>query len=304
MRHSIDELIAFVAVVELSSFSQAAEKLNITQPALSRRIAKIEEEVGEQLLVRSKKNIQPTQVGRRFYTVAKRLVVEFQSAAVELRNIHADDTGRVSMSINMTWCSMLMPTLVRRFRREFPNFTLNIYEGSSVSAVKKVYDGEVDLGVTHKPKRLFGVDFEPLLSEEFVVACHRDHPLAALDTIPTAELKRHVWMRLVRDELFSSLDWIEFDGASDFPKTLVNANHYATLLRLVDENLGVTVMPRMAVNQYQSENVVLRSFAEPFLRRTVGILVKQGRELSPAAEQLVRIVREAFAARDGAAGPA
>ncbi|QEW23514.1 CysJI operon transcriptional activator (plasmid) [Paracoccaceae bacterium] len=190
MRHSLDELTAFVAVVELNSFSDAARKLHITQPALSRRIAKIEGEVGEQMLVRSKNNIQPTATGRRFYAIAKRLVVEFQSAEAELKNIRADDSGRVSMSINMTWCSVVLPGLVEEFRRQSPKSTLNIHEGSSVSAVKKVYDGEVDFGITHKPKRLFGVDFDPLLSEEFVVACHRDHPLAQLDTVPSAELKR------------------------------------------------------------------------------------------------------------------
>jgi len=75
MRHSIEELTAFVAVVELRSFSAAAEKLHITQPALSRRIAKIEGEVGEALLLRRKKNIEPTTVGHRYYDVAKRLVI-------------------------------------------------------------------------------------------------------------------------------------------------------------------------------------------------------------------------------------
>jgi len=297
MRHSIDELTAFVAVVELNSFSVAAEKLCVTQPALSRRIAKIEADVGEQLLVRNRHNIQPTQIGRRFYTVAKRLVVEFQSADAEFRNIRTDDSGRVSISINMTWCSLMMPQLTGQFRAEFPNFTLNIHEGSGVQAVKKVYDGEVDIGVTHKPKRLFGVEFEALLSEEFVVASHRDHPLARMDKVPAAELKRHVWMRLLRDEVFSSLDWIEFDAAPNFPATLINANHYSTLLRLVDQNLGATVLPRMAISQFASDRIVLRGFAEPFLRRTGGILVKHGRTLSPAATYLAEIIRDSFAAR-------
>ncbi len=110
-------------------------------------------------------------------------------------------------------------------------------------------------------------------------------------------------MRLQRDEIFSSLDWIEFEGAADFPKTLINANHYITLLRLVERNVGVTALPRMAVNQYRSDEIVVRRFAEPFLRRTVGILVKQGRDLSPAARELQEIVREAFRAHTGLAGP-
>lgn len=296
MRHTIDELTAFVAVVELNSFSAAAGKLHITQPALSRRIAKIEEEIGETLLIRSKKNIEPTGTGQRFYRVAKRLVIEVQNAEAELRNIRDDDTGQVSMSINMTWCCVIMPKVVEEFRRLYPHYTLNTLEGSSPFAVKKVYDGEVDLGVTHKPKRLYGVDFEPLLSEEFVVACHADHPLAALDEIPSTELKNHVWMRLMRDELFSSLDWIEFEGAASFPETMVNANHYSTILRYVDNNLGVTILPRTAIHQYEGRNVVLRPFAEPMIRRTVGILTKQQRELSPAAEKLKEIVRDAFVA--------
>lgn len=297
MNYGIDELIAFVAVVELNSFSEAARKLHITQPALSRRIAKIEEEVGEQLLIRSKKNIQPTVLGRRFFAVAKRLVVEFQSASAELRNIRQDGTGRVAISINMTWCSVIVPEVTAYFRDHFPGFSLNFFEGSSAYAVKKVYDGDVDFGITHKPKRLFGVEFEPLLTEEFIVACHRDHPLAGLVTVPLSELKKHVWMRLLKDELFSSLDWIEFEGAAEFPATLIHANHYSTLLRLVEHNLGVTILPRMAINQHTGENIVLRPFVEPFMRRTVGILRKQGRELSPAAENLMQHAREAFRLR-------
>lgn len=296
MRYSVDELSAFVAVVELNSFSAAADKLHITQPALSRRIAKVEEGVGETLLLRRTKNIEPTRLGKRFYTIAKRLMIEFQSASAELQNIRDDGSGKVSVSVNMTWCSVIMPTVVGEFRQLYPGYVLNVHEGASVFAVKKVYDGEVDLGITHKPRRLYGVEFEPLLTEEFVVACHRDHPLAALDVIPLREFKKHVWMRLLRDEIFSSLDWIEFEGSESFPETLVNANHYSTILRFVDSNLGVTVLPRMAFHQYEGENLVLRPFAEPLIRRTVGLLVKQDRELSQAATKLREVIRNAFAA--------
>ena len=297
MRHSIEELTAFVAVVELNSFSAAAVKLSITQPALSRRIAKIEEVVGEQLLVRNKKNIVPNETGQRFYVIAKRLVIEVQTAAVELQNIREDDSGRVSMSINMTWCSLLIADITAEFRKHYPNYTLNIFEGSSVFAVKKVYDGEVDLGVTQKPKRLFGVEFAPLETDEFLVACHRDHPLASFAAIPADELKNHVWMRLIRDSVFASLDYIEFEGGTDFPETLVNANHYSTILRMVDANVGVTILPRMALHQFEGQNVVLRPFVDPIVRRTVGLLTKQNRAMTPASIKLSQIIRDQFSKR-------
>jgi DNA-binding transcriptional LysR family regulator len=297
LRHSIEELTGFVAVVELNSFSAAAVKLSITQPALSRRIAKIEEEVGEQLLVRNKRNIVPTETGQRFYAIAKRLVIEVQTAAVELQNIHADDSGNVSMSINMTWCSMLIADITVDFRKYYPNYALNIFEGSSVFAVKKVYDGEVDLGITQKSKRLFGVDFEPLETGEFLVACHRDHPLASYDAVPADKLKNHVWMRLIRDSVFVSLDYIEFEGGTDFPETLVNANHYSTILRLVDANVGVTILPKMALHQFKGQNVVLRPFVDPMVRRTVGLLTKQNRAMTPASLKLSQIIRSQFSKR-------
>lgn len=300
MRHSIDELTAFVAVVELNSFSAAAKKLSITQPALSRRIAKIEAEVGEQLLIRSKKNIVPTKPGQRFYTIAKRLVVEVQTAAIELQNIGEDDSGRVSMSINMTWCSLLISEITVEFRKHYPNYALDIFEGSSVFAVKKVYDGEVDLGVTQKPKRLFGVEFEPLATDEFVVACHREHPLAQYEEIPAHELKNHVWMRLIRDNVFASLDYIEFEGGTDFPETLINANHYSTILRLVDANVGLTILPRMGLHQHQCNNVVLRPFVDPMVRRTVGLLTKKNRETTPASIKLSQIIQDLFLNRSDA----
>ena len=297
MRHSFDELMAFVAVVELRSFSAAAEKLHITQPALSRRIANIENEVGDILLLRQKRNIEPTRVGHRFYDIAKRLLIEIQSAAAELNNIRADDTGRVSLSINMTWSSILLVHITQRFRAAYPNYTLNVHEGSSAFAVKKVYDGLVDLGITQKPKQLYGASFEPFEEDEFVAACHRDHPLAAMDVIPIAELKNHIWMRLIRDDVFSSLDWIEFEGGARMPETLVNANHYLTILKLVENNIGVTALPRMAIHQFPSDKIVIRPFSEPLIQRTMGLLIKQHRELSPAAQTLKEIVREAFAER-------
>lgn len=297
MRHNIGELLAFVAVVELRSFSGAAEKLHVTQPALSRRIAKIEEEVGEPLLLRGKRNIEPTRVGQRFYDIAKRLVIELQSAATELQNIRADDTGRVSLSINMTWSSIMLAHITKEFRARHPNYTLNVFEGSSAYAVKKVYDGLVDLGITQKPKQLFGATFEPFETDEFVVACHKEHPLAALDIIPLEELEKHVWMRLLRDDVFSSLDWIEFEGGARLPEALLSANHYFTILRLVDDNIGVTALPRMAIHQFKSENIVVRPFAEPLVQRTMGLLTKQRRDLSPAAQALSEIIRDAFAKR-------
>lgn len=297
MQHSIEELTAFVAVVELQSFSAAAEKLFITQPALSRRIAKIENVVGEQLLTRNKRHIVPNEIGQRFYTIAKRLVIEFQTTAVELQNIREDDRGSISMSINMTWCSILIADITAEFRKHYPNYTLNIFEGSSVFCVNKVYTGEVDLGVAQKPKQLFGVEFEPLETDEFVVACHQNHQLASFSAIPPGELKNHVWMRLVRDTVFASLDYIEFEGGTNFPETLINANHYSTILRIVNSNVGVAILPRMALHQFEGQNVVMRPFVNPMVRRTVGLVTKQNRATNPASIKLRQIIRDQFSKR-------
>jgi DNA-binding transcriptional LysR family regulator len=289
--NSIEELMAFVAVVELNSFSEAAEKLSITQPALSRRIAKIENEVNQKLLIRGKKNIQPTPTGRRFYEIAQRLLIEIEHSARELKTINDVGSGRVCLSINMTWASLIAASIASDFRAEFPGYNLSIYESGSAFAVERVRNGSVEVGVTHKPKGLFGLEFEPLTVEEFVVACHSDHPLAKLKTVPPSALREHIWMRINQDSVFVSPSHIEFEYDENFPTTLVTANHFFTILRLVEQKVGVALIPRMAINQHRSEKIVLRPLTETVVRRTVGLLTKKGRDLSPAAMRLAEIIR-------------
>lgn len=194
----------------------------------------------------------------------------------------------------MTWSKVLLPEIVSDFRSSYPNYRLNIYEGSSISCVQRVYEGGVDLGVSQKPIRLYNMDFVSLHTDEFVVACHCSNPLAQLNSIDLEDLKGHVCMRLLKDDVFSRLDWIEFEGGKSFPDTLVNAYHYTTILSLVDRNIGIAIMPRMANHQFDSDNIVLKPFSSSFLRCTVGLLTKKEKVLSDAAQHLKTVVINSF----------
>jgi LysR family nitrogen assimilation transcriptional regulator len=165
----VRELRYFIHVARIGSFSRAAAHLNIAQPALSRQLKKLEDELGVLLLVRNGRGVELTEAGSVLLTQAEGLIQRFEETARLVSGRDEKFSGHIVVGLPPTCGLLIGPELFERFRVRWPNATLILREGISSSLEEWLLDRRLDLAVMHNPLPLEGVDIEPLLHERMVL---------------------------------------------------------------------------------------------------------------------------------------
>lgn len=183
------QLATFCAVVERRSFSLAAERLGVTQPAVSLQIRSLEQRLGRQLLDRSGRRVEPTEAGLRLYASAQRLLAAEEQLLEEL---DTDDEGAVSGSLELGASTgpggTVVPLLLCDFQDAHPDVRVRLSVFDTQTVVDQVAERELELGIVGAGRRHRGVTFEPFFSDEVVLACLAGHVFAG-KTISLEQLK-------------------------------------------------------------------------------------------------------------------
>jgi DNA-binding transcriptional LysR family regulator len=183
------QLAAFCAVVERKSFSQAAERLGVTQPAVSLQIRSLEQRLGRQLLDRSGRRVEPTEAGLRLYASAQRLLALEEHLLEEL---DADDEGAITGTLELGASTgpggTVVPLLLCQFQEQHPDVRVRLTVSDTQTLVDRVAERELELGIVGAGRRHRGVSFEPFFRDEVVLACPSGHRFAG-KTISLEELK-------------------------------------------------------------------------------------------------------------------
>jgi DNA-binding transcriptional LysR family regulator len=182
------QLQAFCTVVEKKSFSQAAEQLGVTQPAVSLQVRALEQRLGQSLLDRSGRRVEPTEAGRRLYRSAQRMLALEEQL---LDEVSADDgrlTGTLAIGASTGPGAHLVPLLLCEFQREHPDLHVALSIWDTQTVIDRVVDRQLELGVVGALRRHRSLEFEPLVRDEIVLAVPPGHD-AAGGTISLDELK-------------------------------------------------------------------------------------------------------------------
>jgi DNA-binding transcriptional LysR family regulator len=183
------QLAAFCAVVERKSFSQAAERLGVTQPAVSLQIRSLEQRLGRQLLDRSGRRVEPTEAGRRLYASAQRVLAAEEHL---LEDLDADDEGAITGTLELGASTgpggTVVPLLLCEFQEQHPDMGVRLTVSDTQTVVDRVAGRELELGIVGAGRRHRGVAFEPFFSDEVVLACPADHRFAG-KTVSLDDLK-------------------------------------------------------------------------------------------------------------------
>ncbi|MGB1868313.1 MAG: LysR family transcriptional regulator, partial [Porticoccaceae bacterium] len=277
-------LRTFITVAEEGSFNGAAEKLSRTQPAITLAVKQLEEFIGLKLLERTTRQVSTTTEGENFIPIAQRLVRDFDTAIYDLRATAERRIGHVSMAIVPSVASNVLPDIVKTFSAEFPGIHLHLDDDSSQGVQRRVERNEVDfgLGSLWKPNKL--LEFRPLFADRLELICHRDHELAQKSgDVHPKELENSTFLDT---GITQTLRIRENFGESkfDFP-------NITTLLAMLKSNLGVSVLPSLAIPKSADELVSRPLF--PTEVREIYLITRKGWTLSPAAEAMIEtIIRE------------
>ena len=173
------QLAAFCAVVERRSFSQAAERLGVTQPAVSLQVRALEKRLGTQLLDRSGRRVEPTEAGRRLYRAAQRmLALEDQLVAEVGATGEGALAGDLVLGASTGPAAIAVPVVLCEFQRENPDVRVFLTVSDTHSVIERVAARELELGIVGASRRHRGVRFEPFFSDQVILACPAGHRFA------------------------------------------------------------------------------------------------------------------------------
>jgi DNA-binding transcriptional LysR family regulator len=183
------QLAAFVAVVERRSFSQAAERLGVTQPAVSLQVRALEKRLGTQLLDRSGRRVEPTEAGLRLYRGAQRLLSLEEQLLDELAGEGEGELGgALQLGASTGPAAIVVPLLLCEFRRAHPGVKISLTVSDTQSVVERVAARELELGIVGAARRHRAARFEPFFDDEVILACPPGHPFAGR-TVSIDELR-------------------------------------------------------------------------------------------------------------------
>ena len=289
------DLRAFIAAAELRSFAAAAKVLHLSLPAFSRRISNLETRLGVRLFDRTTRSIELTQLGSRFLREITAVVEELDRSVHGLRDAAQLETGDVTIGCVFSAVLHFLPPVIDAYRERHPNVLVRIIEQGADGVFATVKHGEADFGINYIGMQESDVTFTPLLNEPFVLACRADHALGARRSVRWDELAAWDQVRVShasRNRVFIDNALAELPA---LPRPVCEVQHVSTLIGLVDAGLGVAIVPQLTVPRRPASVVGIP--LDPPVTRTIGLIQRAGRTLSPAADAFAKLLVEASRAR-------
>jgi LysR family hydrogen peroxide-inducible transcriptional activator len=272
----------------------------VSQPTLSAQLKKLEEYLGVKLVERQPRNVQLTEVGKQVVVRARRMLDEGDQIIALARNNKDPLAGRLKLALIPTIGPYLLPRVMQKFRKALPQLGLMLYEHQTEALLKRLHDGEVDLGIMALPIAQDGMETRALYEEAFTVALPNHHALAAKSTIKVADLKGQTLLLLedghcLRDQALEVCSRIDIREAEDFRATSLE-----TLRQMVVAGLGITLLPETAVESPfgSQRGLTIRQFSKPVPTRTVGAVWRKSSTRAEAIAAVCDILAGAMRAKD------
>ncbi|POA30871.1 LysR family transcriptional regulator, partial [Pseudomonas sp. FW305-3-2-15-E-TSA2] len=233
----LNDLQAFRAVVEQGSFRKAADIVRLSQPALSRRIEKLEDALGVKLFERTTRKVSLTQAGRGFMPSVERLLDDLDVALLGISEVASTRLGHVTVACVPSAAYYFMPRVVARYHQQFPRIKVKVLDSSAHDVLSAVVNGEADFGLSFLGTQDAKVDFEPLVQECYVVACRRDHPLAGRSSVTWDEFYQQDYISL--DKTSGNRFLLDQALSSVVPQrpSICETRHVTTMIGLVEAGL-------------------------------------------------------------------
>jgi len=278
------DLRAFLAIFDLGSFHKAAEFLNLSQPALSRRIQALEYRLKIPLFERSTRSVKPTSAAREFEPLARRLLDELDASILSISGVGEQQSGQITIASIPTAALYFLPRVIKHFNKRFPMIRLRMLDRSPQEGLESVMRGEVEFGVNMIGSTETDVTFTHLMDDPYVLVCHRNHPLATKRTVEWRELAGHPLIRIGRS---NSGNRAVLDTALTKANVRLDwfyeVNNLTTSLGLVEAGLAASVLPRLATPHTTHPLVVTKPIHAPAVTRAIGIVERRNGRLSAAA---------------------
>lgn len=296
MKLPVDGVQAFVQIAELGSYRRAAEALGLTQTALTRRIQKLEGFLGLTLLDRTTRTVRLSPVGEEFIPLATRLIADFTHGVERLRTTSRLAAGDVTVATIQSIAFRRMPAVLRAYAHDHPENRVQILERSGALVTEAVRKGEADFGIHIQQEPDTELVEDRLVSDPFVLLCHRAHPLAARGEVRWAELGDADLITLGGASGNRPRVEAQLSAAGRLTRGRFVVESTPTALALVSAGVGAAILPAALKGTHPGDDLVEVLLIEPEIHRTISLVRRRNTSLTPAAAAFYQMLKTAFSA--------
>lgn len=263
----LDQLRHLLKLAEHGNFTRAAEDLELTQPAISRSISRLEEELGQPLFERHSREVVPTDAGKLAMTMARRILGLVDDLKAQISDDGA--TGRVRIGAIPTIAPYFLPGLIKRFRDLYPLAHVSVFEETTDKIVQKLADGEIDVAVLARPLNVKHLEFEDLFDEELLLVVSADSDLGGEPSIDLERIESLPFVLLGEAHCLTD-NILHFCRHNAFnPVALERTSQIATVQELVALGHGISLVPEMARRMDTSDRRIYRRLEGPTPSRRI-----------------------------------
>lgn len=283
----IEAIRAFITVSETGSFSLAADKLHLTQPAVSKRIALLENQMGARLFDRIGRTVNLTEAGRELEPRARRILIQIEDTRRAIRNLSGEVGGSLSLATSHHIGLWRLPAVLKAYTSKYPAVALDLHFMDSEVAHEQIVQGNLELGIiTLAPSGHERLTSIPVWRDELVFVCSPDHPLEAQTRITLATLSEYPAILPDMSTFTGRIVKRLFDEHALRLQVGMSTNYLETIKMLISIGLGWSVLPRTMLD----DSTHLLELPEVTIERTLGLIHHTQRTLSNAGKAFMSML--------------
>lgn len=283
------QLRLFIEVAKHKSITKAAENMHISQPALSKSLMALEDELGMTLIIRTNKTSDLTDAGKVVLEYALRMTVlvdEMKTTLIDMTNL---SRGQINIGLPPFIGSLFFPRVMAKFHHAFPNIELNITEYGGARVVKSVEEGEFELGVAVLPIDEQQFSVYPIVEEEMRLVVYKDHHLSDREQVELKELREEEFIFYHEEFALNQIMRNHFIAAGFEPKILFKSSQWDLMTEMVAANLGITILPQSICNRAFNSDLKIIKLQDDIMWR-LAVITKKDRYISNAGRTFIDFI--------------
>jgi len=284
----IETLKVFCDLVDTGSFSVAATQNFVTQSAVSQQIRTLETRYGRKLVERAKRRVRPTPAGEIFYEMSKEIVTRYNDLEGRLQAFSQIVAGTVRIATVHSVGLYEFSDALKRYLRAYPNVNVRLEYKKSNQIYEDVVGGTIDVGVIAYPSKRPQIRLIPFREDRLVMICNPSHPLAKLKAISIKKLDGQNFVGFEKDIPTHKAIERALQKNGIHVHYVAEVDNIEVIKRMVEVGTGISIAPEPAVRpEVRNKSLVAIPFSDETFIRQLGIIYKEGRHFSPAAEKFL-----------------
>jgi DNA-binding transcriptional LysR family regulator len=278
------QLQYFQSVGQLLSITKTADKFHIAQPSITTAIQNLERELGVQLIDRSHRQIMLTAEGHIFLQKIDDVLCRLSDSVREMNDYRVLSKGHIRLGITPTTSGLIFPRIFTEFRTQYPQIDLTSDEEGSLTVIKLLEQGEIEIGIIIISELSSNLEVLPVTTEQVMLCLPKNHALAHCQNVPFSSLKNDPFLLFKEDTYLRQIILQECDKSRIKPKIAFSSSQIETIVALVNEGAGITFLLESIIRKRL--DIVCLPLATPLFVK-MGLAWNKGTYLSKAARTFI-----------------